>query len=107
MSNITIWGSQTTWANPETLLAHQYFAEISVLIYKTSSSSREPEYTFKTEDNNKCSQDYSAIDAYLKQPELHEQVALGYGTSNKKKAIRKHKIKAKQSFKETDKILSQ
>jgi hypothetical protein len=45
------------------------------------------------------------MDTYIKQPESHEQIALGHGTANKKKAVRKHKEKMKKQINETGKNL--
>jgi hypothetical protein len=62
--------------------------------------------TTESKDNRDNSQDYSALDAYLKQHESHEHTALARGTAKKKKAVRKHKAKMKEYIEETSKTLS-
>lgn len=51
------------------------------------------------------SQEYSAVDAYVQQPESHEQTALGYGTRKPEEAVAKRTKKAKKHIKETGKKL--
>jgi hypothetical protein len=63
--------------------------------------------TSSYQDNNGRGnhQEYSALDKYIKQPETHEQVALGHGTAKAKKEVKKHKKKMKKKIKVIEKKL--
>jgi hypothetical protein len=63
--------------------------------------------TSSNQDNHgsRDHQEYSAIDQYIKQPETHEQAALGHGTVEAKKKVRKHKKKMKKKINVIEKKL--
>ena len=63
------------------------------------------EYRTDSSDNRNASQGYSAIDTYLGRHEFHEVAALSFGTSSKKKSIRKHKDRMMDHIKELNKKL--
>jgi hypothetical protein len=55
--------------------------------------------------SNGNSQESSALDKYIKQPETHEQAALGHGTTKVKKEVKKHEKKMKKKIKVIEKKL--
>ena len=59
--------------------------------YRIRKSYQDAENSQRSRDNQDHAYNYSALDAYLGQLESHERIALGHGTTNKKKAARKHK----------------
>jgi len=55
--------------------------------------------------SNGNSQEPSALHKYIKQPETHEQAALGHGTTKAKKVVKKHEKQMKKKIKVIDKKL--
>jgi hypothetical protein len=51
------------------------------------------------------SQGYSALDAYIQQPETHEQTALGYGTTEPEEAVKIHTAKMEKAVRENGRKL--
>lgn len=102
MSDAASWGSTSSWALasfPKHLNLHPGYRITDIDSQKHNSTST------NQDGSNGNSQESSALDKYIKQPETHEQAALGHGTTKAKKEVKKHEKKMKEKIKVIEKKL--